>query len=58
MTERRLAVWAHPDDEYLTGYSLIEDDVEAYSITATLGEASQVNYTSDPYFCCGRLTVI
>lgn len=50
MSERRLGVYAHPDDEFITSYALTEEGVEAFVFIATDGKASTVNNTSDPDF--------
>lgn len=50
MSERRLGVYAHPDDEALTGYTLTEEGVGASVVVASDGTTSTINYHEDPGF--------
>ena len=50
MSERRLGVYAHPDDEFMTSYALTEEGVEAFVFMATDGRASSINNRRDAEF--------
>jgi LmbE family N-acetylglucosaminyl deacetylase len=48
-----LAIYAHPDDELITGLALQEWPVR-HAMTATNGESSTVDYTRGVYFDLAR----